>query len=309
MIDFIGDIHGYADQLEALLQKLGYRKNTDGVYAHPMRRAFFVGDYIDRGPKIAETLEIVRRMTELGSATALMGNHEYNALCFEYKDTAIGGHLRPHSIKNIVQHYETLQQFRKNPRDWDDYLEWFLGLPLFYETEQFRAVHACWDDKHIAFLRSSLNGSRLNPELLREAAREGTQIYDAVEDTLKGKEIALPEGYYFEDKDALKRTAIRIKWWENPLSGTYRSLSVEQIEHLPEHPIDPAALKSFHYYPPEDRLVFFGHYWLKSAPTPIKDNIFCLDYSVARGGMLVAYSLDEERSLDNRKITAVNFCR
>jgi len=27
MIDFIGDIHGHADELEALLQKMGYTKN------------------------------------------------------------------------------------------------------------------------------------------------------------------------------------------------------------------------------------------------------------------------------------------
>lgn len=305
MIDFIGDIHGYADHLEALLQKLGYRKNSDGVYAHPERKVLFVGDYIDRGPKIRETLEIIRRMTTQGHAIALMGNHEYNALCFEYKDTLAGGHLRPHSIKNIVQHYETLHQFRQNPRAWDDYLEWFLSLPLFYETEQFRAVHACWDDIHIAFLSPLLIDSRLDSGLLIEAAREGTPIYEAVEDTLKGKEVALPNGYYFEDKDAHRRTAIRIKWWEDPLTGTYKSLSVEDIEHLPEEPIDPATLKSHHFYPPKDKPVFFGHYWLKNTPQPIKDNVFCLDYSVAKGGQLVAYSFDEEKELDYRKITTI----
>jgi predicted MPP superfamily phosphohydrolase len=78
MIDLIGDIHGHADQLEALLQKLGYTK-TNGAYAHPEATALFVGDYIDRGPKIRETLEIVKAMVESLNALALMGNHEYNA--------------------------------------------------------------------------------------------------------------------------------------------------------------------------------------------------------------------------------------
>ena len=58
MIDFIGDIHGHADKLEALLIKLGYFK-VNGAYSHPHRKVLFVGDYIDRGPKIRETLQIV----------------------------------------------------------------------------------------------------------------------------------------------------------------------------------------------------------------------------------------------------------
>ena len=78
MIDLIGDIHGHADKLEELLLKLGYAKNN-GAYSHPHRKVLFVGDYIDRGPKIRETLEIVKSMVDSENAIALMGNHEYNA--------------------------------------------------------------------------------------------------------------------------------------------------------------------------------------------------------------------------------------
>ena len=55
MIDFIGDIHGHADKLEKLLIKLGYTQ-VDGAYSHPDRKVLFVGDYIDRGPKIREKI-------------------------------------------------------------------------------------------------------------------------------------------------------------------------------------------------------------------------------------------------------------
>ena len=82
MIDLIGDIHGHADKLVQLLEKLGYSKQNN-YYAHPEREVLFVGDYIDRGPQIRETLEIVKQMVENQSAIALMGNHEYNALCFQ----------------------------------------------------------------------------------------------------------------------------------------------------------------------------------------------------------------------------------
>ena len=63
MYDFIGDIHGYADKLEALLLKMGYM-NDSGVYRHPERKVFFLGDYIDRGPEIKKTVSMVRKMTE-----------------------------------------------------------------------------------------------------------------------------------------------------------------------------------------------------------------------------------------------------
>ena len=46
--DIIGDVHGQASKLEALLEGMGYRLKA-GAFQHPHRRAIFVGDYIDRG--------------------------------------------------------------------------------------------------------------------------------------------------------------------------------------------------------------------------------------------------------------------
>ena len=192
MIDLIGDIHGHADKLEELLIKLGY-SNKSGLYAHPNRKALFVGDFIDRGPKIRETLAIVKAMVESGNAIALMGNHEYNALCFHFQETE-GGHLRKHLIKNIIQHYETLKQFQNRQEEYEEYLEWFKTLPLYYETETFRAVHACWDNKNIDFLKKTLVNDRLTDELIYESVNEGTALNQAIEQTLKGKEMKMGKG-------------------------------------------------------------------------------------------------------------------
>ena len=73
MFDFIGVIHGYAESLELLLQKLGYIKTEKG-YRHSHRKVFFLGDFIDRGPKIRETLHIVKTMIDNGNALLIMGN-------------------------------------------------------------------------------------------------------------------------------------------------------------------------------------------------------------------------------------------
>lgn len=78
--DVIGDVHGHAAELTILFKRMGYQE-TNGVLRHPEgRRVVFLGDFIDRGPEIRRTLEIVRGMVEAGSALAVMGNHELN--CF-----------------------------------------------------------------------------------------------------------------------------------------------------------------------------------------------------------------------------------
>jgi hypothetical protein len=63
--DVVGDIHGHCDELVALLRALGYHERR-GVWRHPERIAVFVGDFLDRGPQIRETLALVRSMLEAG---------------------------------------------------------------------------------------------------------------------------------------------------------------------------------------------------------------------------------------------------
>ena len=298
MIDFIGDIHGHAKKLKALLKKLGYTKRN-GTYTHPGRQVLFVGDYIDRGPHINETLEIVKGMVDSDNAIALMGNHEYNALCFHFTANE-GGHLRKHLIKNIIQHYETLKQFQNKQHEYEKYLEWFKTLPLFYETNNFRAVHACWDNNNIDYLRKTLVNDCLTDELIKKSVKKDTELYIAIDETLKGKEMNMPEGLSFKDKDETERSEIRIKWWEDPSKMTYRSISIEPLENLPEEKIDLAKLSAHNFYSDDDKIVFFGHYWLKGEPSIYKDNICCLDYSVAKKGKLVGYRFNNETDLNNK---------
>lgn len=168
MFDIIGDIHGYADKLESLLQKMGYR-SVNGIYEHPdKRKVAFVGDFIDRGPKIRETLHLVKDMCDAGNAIAVMGNHEYNAVCFHTPHTEKGGFFRDHSLKEIEQHIETLRQFKHYEEEWLYFLEWFKTLPLFFENDHFRMVHACWDDNHINWLKENYRG--ITTDFLSQAA-------------------------------------------------------------------------------------------------------------------------------------------
>lgn len=303
MLDFIGDIHGHADKLEELLLKLGYVPKN-GTYTHPHRKVLFVGDYIDRGPKIRKTLQIVKSMVDSENAIALMGNHEYNALCFHFLESE-GGHLRKHLIKNIIQHYKTLKQFQNRQHEYEEYLDWFKTLPLYYETDTFKAVHACWDNSSIEYLRKTLVNDRLTDDLIYQSVKTGTELNEAIDQTLKGKEIKLPDALFFKDKDSTIRNEIRIKWWENPALMTYKSISVESNDNLPEQPIKLTDLKSPDFYSKKEKNVFFGHYWLQGEPAVFRENICCLDYSVAKRGKLVAYRHNGEDILDSKNLIYV----
>jgi hypothetical protein len=300
MFDIIGDIHGHADKLELLLQKLGYSVKK-GIYSHPERKILFLGDYIDRGQQIVDTLKIVRKMVDSGNAVALMGNHEYNAILFNLPNKS-KGYYREHSIKNIVQHYQTLIQFKGKQSDYDGYVNWFKTLPLFYETNNFRAVHAAWDEDHIQNLKRYLDNGRITRQLIHKYVHKDNKLNLALEETLKGKEIKIPDGLSFIDKDGHERNEIRIKWWENPRIATYKSLSVLNIDNLPEVPVQ---VSNKNYYKQNEKPVFFGHYWMKGKPDIIRANVCCLDYSVAKGGYLAAYRMDDDKELGRNKIVYV----
>ena len=74
--DIIGDVHGCHAELLSLLDRLGYDTGADPI-AHPEgRRAVFLGDLVDRGPGVAEVLDVAMSMVEAGSALCVAGNHE-----------------------------------------------------------------------------------------------------------------------------------------------------------------------------------------------------------------------------------------
>jgi protein phosphatase len=82
--DIIGDVHGCAGELEALLLRLGYSVRWSGVpgdvrvdvTAPSGRRAVLVGDLVDRGPRAPDVLRIVMGMVASGAALAVPGNHD-----------------------------------------------------------------------------------------------------------------------------------------------------------------------------------------------------------------------------------------
>jgi protein phosphatase len=112
--DIIGDIHGCYDELAALLRKLGYELDDSGSpprCQHPAgRKAVFLGDLIDRGPKIVEVLQLVMAMVGQGSALCVPGNHEAKLLRkLRGKDVRISHGLKE-TLDQLSGHGDSLQR-------------------------------------------------------------------------------------------------------------------------------------------------------------------------------------------------------
>src|SRR5579883_3117043 len=83
--DIIGDIHGCFDELQQLLTTLGYQITENGnpngpekfqVIAPSGRKAVFLGDLVDRGPRTPDVLKLVMSMVASGAALCVPGNHD-----------------------------------------------------------------------------------------------------------------------------------------------------------------------------------------------------------------------------------------
>src|SRR5258707_1814 len=132
--DVIGDVHGHFDPLQRLLAKMGYASSADGVWGHSSRQAVCVGDFVDRGPKQLEVLDVVRKMLSAGTAHAVMGNHELNAIAYATED-GFGSHLRERTRKNRAQHAAFLKQVGEDSAAHRDAVVFFKTLPFSFEAK------------------------------------------------------------------------------------------------------------------------------------------------------------------------------
>jgi protein phosphatase len=78
--DIIGDVHGCFDELTALLTELGYSVDGHAVTPPDGRKAVFLGDLGDRGPKTPDVLRLVMGMVSVGTALCVPGNHDIKLL-------------------------------------------------------------------------------------------------------------------------------------------------------------------------------------------------------------------------------------
>jgi hypothetical protein len=295
MYDIIGDVHGHADQLKSLLKNMGYQL-VDDCYSHPTRKAVFVGDFINRGPKIRETINLVRSMVEKGTAFAILGNHEMYAVLYYLRDIE-GKYYKKRIPKYQLQINQTLEEFVLYKEEFKSHLKWMRTLPMFLDFGDIRVVHACWDDENIRLLKSIITGPKLTKTVLREIALNGTKFSEKFWETCKGIDFQLPKDLLVFDDEGRPHRSFRMKWWENPIGKTFKDISIESRFELPAYTIPHEIVKFRTPYPEDAPIVFFGHYSLTEDFGILKENVCCVDSGVSRTGRLLAYRWNGEKKL------------
>lgn len=155
----IGDIHGYADLLQQLLDRIRTELRQQDVVV-------FLGDYIDRGPDSKGVIDIILQLKKQYQVVCLKGNHEQwmlqtfaqsknswvtgmdgfsmmesysmefaNKLREVFRNLGVKIFTEPEVNKKLYQHF--FQQIM--PRD---HLTFFTSLQNYYENEYCICVHA-----------------------------------------------------------------------------------------------------------------------------------------------------------------------
>ena len=149
----VGDIHGCIELLKKIQQKIiVISKNTTGT-----KLIIYLGDYIDRGPEIKETIQTLLDFQPIDfQRKFLLGNHEQMMLDFIkggpdslYLWILNGGDktLNSYGVKaitffeGIIKNDKTIrgQLIKKIPKD---HLQFFNNLSLSYQYNDYFFVHA-----------------------------------------------------------------------------------------------------------------------------------------------------------------------
>lgn len=267
-ITVIPDIHADPQRLEASLSAAG----NDHIA--------FLGDFIDgktvSGSDDAAVLDKAFALLDSGRASAVMGNHELNAILF-HTSGPDGQPLRPHEPKNLNQHATFLDRFDGKPDEIRTWRDRILSLPLWLDLGGIRLVHACWDTGAIATISKRRPDGRLLPEDLPEVSAKTTAFAMAVEQLTSGPEVRLPKGYSFRDGKGVERHHVRLAWWRAD-GGTWRevSLSVPDPDELPRTHVE--GVEGVPRYASTEAPVFVGHYKMTGDPRIEAPHAACLDY-------------------------------
>ncbi len=127
---FVGDVHGHYDGLIKLLETIG-PSSDDQIY--------FVGDLIDRGPKSAQVVQLVRD----NNYSCVLGNHE-QLLLGAFPDNKVS-HLALQAWvdsggDHTVASYSKLDELLET-------LNWLRGLPIYLDLGDIWLAHAGLDPK------------------------------------------------------------------------------------------------------------------------------------------------------------------
>ncbi|MBX9360947.1 polynucleotide kinase-phosphatase [Streptomyces sp. WAC04114] len=236
--DIIGDIHGCAAELEALLDKLGY---VDGV--HPEgRTAVFVGDLVDRGPDSPGVLRRVMAMVKSGNALCVPGNHE----------NKYGRYLRGRKVQHTHGLAETIEQMAGESEEFVAEVREFLdGLVSHYVLDGGRLVvcHAGLPEKYHGRTSGRVRSHALYGDTTGETDEFGLPVRYPWAEDYRGRAAVVyghtpvPEATWLNNTICLDTGAVfggkltALRWPERELAD----VPAEQVWYEPTKPLRSEA--------------------------------------------------------------------
>lgn len=125
----IGDIHGCLNTLTSLLEKINYKGGS------PL---FFLGDYINKGPRSKETLDfLIDLCQQYTTIFPLLGNHDSYLLSFLTRTDPAW--LQSEQYTFMLKNGDFVDL---SPAEKSKYVSFLSSLPFYYETENAFLVHA-----------------------------------------------------------------------------------------------------------------------------------------------------------------------
>lgn len=235
--DIVGDVHGCDDELGLLLERLGYA--PDG--AHPEgRRLVFLGDLVDRGPKITEVLDRVMGLVAAGRALCVPGNHEAKLL------RKLGGR----GVKPTHGLAETLAQFEARPPAWVQSVRAFLdGLVGHYVLAggQLVVAHAGMTEPMQGRAARAVREFALYGETTGEVDEYGLPVRHPWADEYRGKALVVyghtpvPEARFHNNTVCVDTGCVfggaltALRWPERELV----SVPAARVYYAPSRPLRP----------------------------------------------------------------------
>ncbi len=186
--DIIGDIHGCFDELVILLKDLGYVINrVNGFYQvhHPdNRKVIFLGDLVDRGPKIVKVLDLVMDMVYNNIAYCVQGNHD-NKLYRKLEGRNV-------QVKNGLE--DSVEQLKDKPEEYLFKVKEFLKhleSHLIFDNYRLVVVHAGIKEEYIGRTSKEIRSYTLYGETTNETDEFGLPIRHLWAKDYKGRPLVL----------------------------------------------------------------------------------------------------------------------
>jgi bis(5'-nucleosyl)-tetraphosphatase (symmetrical) len=256
----IGDIQGCADELAALIARIGFSPDRDQIW--------FVGDLVNRGPESLKVLRLVRSLAD--NALCVLGNHDLHLLAVAL-------------VKARMRKSDTLKPILEAP-DRNTLIEWLTQLPLAHyaaDTDDL-LVHAGvvpqWSvDDTLALAYEVQQALRSDPQVLL-AAMYGDEP-DRWQSSLKG--------------------ADRLRFAVNVLTRLRFCTADGRIDFRQKGKPDSAPPPWLPWFKAPNRAtagtrIIFGHW--SALGYHNADRVVGLDTGCVWGGALTALNLDEPRA-------------